>query len=96
MALQTSHPQPANMIDRRTAPAYPPEHWEHMNLAQQFAFYTLTKLGYQLLFVRQQMTELAIAVACLNEQLATIDAAGDIHFSPDIWLRSRTDKSMPL
>ncbi|QYK02008.1 hypothetical protein [Shewanella psychrotolerans] len=74
--------------DRRIAHAKSGEHWDRLTTAQRFAFYTLAKLGYQLLFVRQTPTT-STAVAKQDELLATIDDDGDIDFNPTLVLRER-------
>lgn len=74
--------------DRRIAHAKSGEHWDRLTTAQRFAFYTLAKLGYQLLFVRRTPTT-STAVAKQDEQLVTIDDEGDIDFSPNVILRER-------
>ncbi|ASJ98555.1 hypothetical protein FGA12_03110 [Shewanella marisflavi] len=74
--------------DRRVSQAHANEHWDRLTTAQRFAFYTLAKLGYQLLFVRQTPT-MSTAIAKQEDQLATIDDDGDIDFNPDIVLRER-------
>ncbi|MGI2260740.1 hypothetical protein [Shewanella sp. GXUN23E] len=79
--------QPLNAGDRRVTTKAPIDHWERLNPAQQFAFYSLVKLGYELLFVRNAYSTECMAIARLNQQVATIDAQGEINFSPDIQLR---------
>ena len=77
-----------NVEDRRSMASEPLDHWERLNAVQRFAFYGLVKLGYELLFVRNSFSTEAVAIARLNNQLATIDADGEINFSPDITLRT--------
>ena len=61
-------------------------HWLNLTHAQRFAFYTLAKLGYQLLFVRNA-NNCSTAVASQDNKLATIDDEGEINFNPSIVLR---------
>ena len=75
------------MEERRAGVSNPVDHWERLNSVQRFAFYSLVKLGYELLFVRNSFSTDSVAIAKLNDQLATIDAEGEINFSPDITLR---------
>ncbi|QLE86782.1 MULTISPECIES: hypothetical protein [Shewanella] len=76
--------------DRRITQPNIDEHWHRLTTAQRFAFYTLAKLGYQLLFVRQEKTH-STAVAKQDDQLVTIDDEGDIDFNPTLILRQRRD-----
>ncbi len=72
--------------DRRITQPNIDQHWHKLSTAQRFAFYTLAKLGYQLLFVRQSKNE-KTAVVRQDGQLVTIDGEGDIDFSPSLVLR---------
>ncbi|QFU24325.1 hypothetical protein FM038_020675 [Shewanella eurypsychrophilus] len=72
--------------DRRITQPNIDQHWHKLSTAQRFAFYTLAKLGYQLLFVRQSRNE-KTAVIRQDNQLVTIDSEGDINFSPKLVLR---------
>ena len=63
-------------------------HWIKLTNAQRFAFYTLAKLGYQLLFVRNA-NNCSTAVASQDNKLATIDDEGEINFNPSIVLREQ-------
>ncbi|BAJ00542.1 hypothetical protein [Shewanella violacea] len=73
--------------DRRIAQAHIDQHWHKLSTAQRFAFYTLAKLGYQLLFVRQSKNE-NTAVARQDGLLVTIDSEGHINFNPSLVLRN--------
>lgn len=75
-----------NFDDRRLEQPNIDQHWHRLSTAQRFAFYTLAKLGYQLLFVRQSSHE-KTAVARQDDKLVTIDSEGDIDFSPTLVLR---------
>ncbi|MEC4727460.1 hypothetical protein HWQ46_18100 [Shewanella sp. D64] len=72
--------------DRRLEQPHIDQHWHRLSTTQRFAFYTLAKLGYQLLFVRQSSHE-KTAVARQDDRLVTIDSEGDINFNPDLVLR---------
>ncbi|WP_076410121.1 hypothetical protein [Shewanella sp. UCD-KL12] len=72
--------------DRRITQPNIDQHWHKLSTAQRFAFYTLAKLGYQLLFVRQSKNE-KTAVVRQDDQLVTIDGEGDIDFNPSLVLR---------
>ncbi|ACA85067.1 hypothetical protein [Shewanella woodyi] len=72
--------------DRRLEQPNIDQHWHRLSTAQRFAFYTLAKLGYQLLFVRQSSHE-KTAVARQDDKLVTIDSEGDINFNPTLILR---------
>ncbi|MBW8183116.1 MULTISPECIES: hypothetical protein [Shewanella] len=72
--------------DRRLEQPNIDQHWHRLSTAQRFAFYTLAKLGYQLLFVRQSSHE-KTAVARQDDKLVTIDSEGDIDFNPTLVLR---------
>ncbi|WP_394391531.1 hypothetical protein [Shewanella woodyi] len=72
--------------DRRLEQPNIDQHWHRLSTAQRFAFYTLAKLGYQLLFVRQSSYE-KTAVARQDDKLVTIDSEGDIDFNPTLVLR---------
>lgn len=72
--------------DRRITQPNIDQHWHKLSTAQRFAFYTLAKLGYQLLFVRQSKNE-KTAVVRQDSQLVTIDGEGDIDFNPTLILR---------
>ncbi|ABL98942.1 hypothetical protein SHAM105786_07380 [Shewanella amazonensis] len=72
--------------DRRQGSPSNLDHWNKLTTAQRFAFYTLAKLGYQLLFVRGQQSQ-PLAITRQDERLATINSWGDIDFAPDIQLR---------
>lgn len=72
--------------DRRITQPNIDQHWHKLSTAQRFAFYTLAKLGYQLLFVRQSRNE-KTAVIRQDNQLVTIDGEGDINFNPTLVLR---------
>lgn len=72
--------------DRRITQPNINQHWHRLSTAQRFAFYTLAKLGYQLLFVRQSKNE-KTAVVRQDGQLVTIDSQGDIDFNPSLVLR---------
>ena len=72
--------------DRRLEQPHIDQHWDRLSTAQRFAFYTLAKLGYQLLFVRQSSHE-KTAVARQDDKLVTIDSEGDIDFAPTLILR---------
>lgn len=75
-----------NVDDRRLEQPHIDQHWDRLSTTQRFAFYTLAKLGYQLLFVRQSSHE-KTAVARQDDRLVTIDSEGDINFNPDLVLR---------
>ncbi len=62
------------------------QHWHRLSTAQKFAYYTLAKLGYQLLFVRKSKNE-KTAVARQDGHLITINSKGDIDFNPTLILR---------
>ncbi|NRD75471.1 hypothetical protein HQQ94_20060 [Shewanella sp. VB17] len=62
------------------------QHWHLLSTAQIFAFYTLTKIGFQLLFVRQSSDE-KLAVARQDHKIITIDSTGEIDFNPVLILR---------
>ncbi|SQH78258.1 conserved protein of unknown function [Shewanella benthica] len=72
--------------DRRITQANINQHWHRLSTAQRFAFYTLAKFGYQLLFVRQSNNE-KTAVVRQDGQLVTINSEGDIDFNPSLVLR---------
>ncbi|WP_239473203.1 hypothetical protein [Shewanella algidipiscicola] len=74
--------------DRRVTQAKSGEHWDRLTNAQRFAFYTLAKLGYQLLFVRRT-PHTSTAIVKQEEQLVTINDEGDIDFNPNVVLRER-------
>ncbi|GIU19064.1 hypothetical protein [Shewanella colwelliana] len=74
--------------ERRIAQANVEQHWDRLTTPQRFAFYTLAKLGYQLLFVRSSPHS-RTAVAKQDDKLVTIDDEGDIDFNPDVVLRER-------
>ena len=76
----------AGFDDRRLTQPNINQHWHRLSTAQRFAFYTLAKLGYQLLFVRQSKDE-KTAVVRQDGQLVTIDSEGDIDFNPSLVLR---------
>ena len=76
----------ADFDDRRITQPNINQHWHRLSTAQRFAFYTLAKLGYQLLFVRQSKNE-KTAVVRQDGQLVTIDSQGDIDFNPSLVLR---------
>lgn len=75
-----------NADNRRLEQPHIDQHWDRLSTTQRFAFYTLAKLGYQLLFVRQSSHE-KTAVARQGDKLVTIDSGGDIDFSPTLVLR---------
>jgi len=72
--------------ERRVDQHHTDLHWYKLSIAQRFAFYTLTKIGYQLLFVRKSNHE-STAVARQDGRLVTIDNEGDIDFNPSVALR---------
>lgn len=76
----------AHTHNRRNKPANINEHWHKLTIAQRFAFYTLMKLGYRLLFVRQSNGQ-KTAVAQQDEQIITINNDGDIDYNPNLILR---------
>ncbi|MCE9677676.1 hypothetical protein LZP69_00535 [Shewanella sp. AS1] len=87
LSLVTENPE-LTFEERRVASAKAGEHWGRLSPVQRFAFYTLAKLGYQLLFVRRDINS-STAIAKLEDNLATIDDEGEIDFNPDICLRQR-------
>jgi len=76
----------ADFNDRRITQPNIDQHWHRLSTAQRFAFYTLAKLGYQLLFVRQSKDE-KTAIVRQDDRLVTIDGEGDIDFNPTLVLR---------
>ncbi|MFT5235322.1 MAG: hypothetical protein ACI8SK_001385 [Shewanella sp.] len=85
MLVAAIHPT-ESADDRRLEQPHIDQHWDRLSTAQRFAFYTLAKIGYQLLFVRQSSHE-KTAVARQNDTLVTIDSEGDIDFNPTLVLR---------
>ncbi|WOT04556.1 hypothetical protein [Shewanella youngdeokensis] len=84
----------ASFIERENRSATPIDehkHWSLLTNAQRFAFYTLTKLGYRLLFVRN-VNQCSTAVASQENKLVTIDDEGDIDFNPSIVLRESSNR----
>ncbi|MFT5788385.1 MAG: hypothetical protein ACI8SJ_000488 [Shewanella sp.] len=79
-------PSLINTDNRKAKPIDANNHWLLLTNAQRFAFYTLAKLGYQLLFVRNP-NNCSTAVASQEDKLVTIDDEGEIDFSPNIILR---------
>jgi hypothetical protein len=55
-------------------------------LAQKFAASSLLQFGYELSFIRNQLTSKLAILSC-NGNLATITAEGDINTSPTINIR---------
>ncbi len=86
MQVSTNHGGHREKGDRRSKPLSSLEHRNRLSTAQRFAFYTLAKLGYQLLFVRGQ-GDRALAIARQDARLATIDEWGEVNFEPVITLR---------
>lgn len=82
----THHRGHREKTDRRQISSTNLDHWNKLTTAQRFAFYTLAKLGYQLLFVRGQQSQ-PLAITRQDGRLATINSWGDIDFAPDIRLR---------
>lgn len=86
MQVSTNHGGHREKGDRRSEGLSNLEHWNKLSTAQRFAFYTLAKLGYNLLFVRSQ-GDRALAITRQDSRLATIDEWGDVDFEPQITLR---------
>lgn len=86
MQASTNHGGQRERNDRRSSKLSNTEHWDRLSTAQRFAYYTLSKLGYQLLFVRRQ-GDLSLAITRLGVDVATIDNWGEVDFTPRISLR---------
>jgi len=74
------------LLDRREPS---PEHsvwWEKLSLAQKFSVGSLSKFGYELLFVRDDNGQ-SLAVLTCDSGVAIITEEGDINTSPNINIR---------
>ncbi|WP_158684638.1 hypothetical protein [Pseudoalteromonas sp. T1lg48] len=63
------------------------QHYARLTAEQVNKVYSLTKLGYQLDFVRTDCPPPQLAVLHRNNELVTVDRHGDCDFSPELPLR---------
>jgi hypothetical protein len=61
--------------------------WQKLTLAQRFSATSLTKYGYELLFIRYSCSSSIAVMVLQNGTPATISEDGDINTSPDIYIR---------
>jgi hypothetical protein len=61
--------------------------WQKLTLAQRFSATSLTKYGYELLFVRNSCVGSTAVMVLQNGTPATISEDGDINTTPDIYIR---------
>ncbi len=64
------------------------EHYKNLTPEQIEKVYSLTKLGYELYFVRVMDLERRLAVLRLDGRLVSVDYLGEVDFDPDIKLRN--------
>jgi hypothetical protein len=72
--------------DRRQEPPEQSVWWHKLSLAQKFSAGSLSKFGYELLFIRNDKGR-SIAVLSNNTGTVTITEDGEINGSPDIVIR---------
>jgi len=61
--------------------------WLKLTLAQRFSAMSLTKYGYELLFIRNSCNSSTAVMVLQNGTPATISEDGDINTAPDIYIR---------
>ena len=61
--------------------------WQKLTLAQRFSATSLTKYGYELLFIRNACSSGTAVMVLQNGTAATISEDGDINTAPDISIR---------
>jgi hypothetical protein len=61
--------------------------WPRLTLAQRFSATSLTKYGYELMFVRNSRSGSTAVMVLKNGTAATISDDGDINTTPDIEIR---------
>ena len=61
--------------------------WQKLTLAQRFSATSLTKYGYDLLFIRNSCSGSTAVMVLQNGTPATISEDGDINTTPDIYIR---------
>jgi len=61
--------------------------WKKLTLAQRFSATSLTKYGYELLFIRNSNSGSTAVMVLQNGTPATISDDGDINTTPDICIR---------
>jgi hypothetical protein len=74
------------LLERRSVNNRPEILWDDLTLAQKFAASSLLQFGYELSFIRNQLTSKLAILSC-NGNLATITAEGDINTSPAVEIR---------
>jgi len=62
--------------------------WQKLTLAQRFSATSLTKYGYELMFIRNSCSGSTAVMVLQNGTPATISEEGDINTTPDIYIRS--------
>lgn len=78
--------QAEKTLDRRGHETTESKWWEQLSLAQKFSASSLSKFGYKLIFIRQELGRRLAVLSC-NGKLVVISEDGSINTSPDIILR---------
>ena len=78
--------QPQIVNERRQAERDKSLWWNKLTISQKCAANSLTQFGYELSFIRNQNNE-SLAVMTCSDNVATVNADGDIDSSPNIVIR---------
>ncbi|MEO2267162.1 hypothetical protein [Pseudoalteromonas pernae] len=64
------------------------EHYANLTGEQIDKVYTLTKMGFELDFVRSDSDENHVAILRRDEELVSVNRYGECNFSPEVALRT--------